>query len=116
MRKLLAPYGEIVDLEVPTNPNSNKGNRGFAFVEFKSYRSCQKAIKELNQSIYKGRTIVLDFSVSKQKFMTAKLEEEGEEGEHQVTKKEKEEEKVEEKPVEEEVIDKEEALRRQRES
>lgn len=86
---------------MPVNPNRNAGNRGFAFVEFKSYRSCQKAIKELNQSTYKGRTIVLDFSVSKQKFMTAKLEDEGEESkqaEHQDIKEEKEE-KVEEKPV-----------------
>ncbi len=80
LRKLLTPYGEITDIQVPTNPNNNHGNRGFAFVEFKSYRSCQKAIKELNQSTYKGRTIVLDFSVSKQRFMTNKLgEEEGEE-------------------------------------
>lgn len=51
-------------------------NRGFAFVQFKNYRSCQKAIKELNQSTYKGRVIVLDFSINKQRFMTTKLEQE----------------------------------------
>jgi RNA recognition motif-containing protein len=74
LRKLLAPYGEIEDLEVPLNPNNSKCNRGFAFVEFKAYRSCEKAIKELNQSTFKGRTIVLDFSVNKQRFMTKQLE------------------------------------------
>lgn len=62
-----------MDLEVPLNPNNSKCNRGFAFVEFKSYRSCEKAMKELNQSQFKGRTIVLDFSVNKQRFMTSKL-------------------------------------------
>jgi RNA recognition motif-containing protein len=45
LRKLLEPFGEIVDLNVPMNPNKPTGSRGFAFVEFKSYRSCQKAIK-----------------------------------------------------------------------
>jgi RNA recognition motif-containing protein len=68
-------------------------------VEFKSYRSCQKAIKELNQSTYKGRTIVLDFSVSKQRFMTTKLgdEEEQEKMEEEQAPKEEKEEKKEEK-------------------
>jgi RNA recognition motif-containing protein len=45
LRKLLEPYGEIVDLNIPVNPDKPNGSRGFAFVEFKSYRSCQKAIK-----------------------------------------------------------------------
>ena len=32
LRKLLSPFGEIVDLQVPTNPNNPQLNKGFAFV------------------------------------------------------------------------------------
>lgn len=62
---------------MPLNPNNSKCNRGFAFVEYKNFRSCEKAIKELNQSTYKGRTIVLDFSINKQRFMTTQLDASG---------------------------------------
>lgn len=36
-------------------------------------------MKELNQSLYKGRNIVLDYSISKVRFMTTQLDEKGEE-------------------------------------
>jgi RNA recognition motif-containing protein len=75
LRKLLEPFGKIAEIEIPKNPNNEKLNKGFAFAEFANYRSCEKAIKELNQSKFKGRNIVLDFSLSKQKFMTKKMEE-----------------------------------------
>ena len=45
-------------------------------MEFVNRRSGEKAIKDLNQSTFKGRSIVLDFSLSKQKFMTKKIENE----------------------------------------
>ena len=76
LKKLLLPYGEIYDLEVPKNPDNEKLNKGFAFVEFVNYRSCEKAIKELNQSKYKGRPIVIDFSIEKTKFMAGQMTEE----------------------------------------
>jgi len=34
---------------------------------------CLKAMKELNGTTFKGRTIVLDLAVSKENFMTEKL-------------------------------------------
>jgi RNA recognition motif-containing protein len=57
------------------NPNNEKCNKGFAFVEFFNFRSCQKAIKELNQIMYKGRPIVIDFSIAKVRFMTEQIKE-----------------------------------------
>jgi RNA recognition motif-containing protein len=33
IQKLLAPYGKILEVNIPKNPD-NKGSRGFAFVEF----------------------------------------------------------------------------------
>ena len=39
--------------------------RGFAFVEYTNKNMCLKAIKELNATNYKGRTIVVDMAVCK---------------------------------------------------
>jgi RNA recognition motif-containing protein len=36
---LLLPFGEIKDIEIPKNPNNEKLNKGFAFVEFVNRRS-----------------------------------------------------------------------------
>lgn len=57
---------------MPRHPDKNT-NKGFAFVEMENKIECLKAIKQLNGSSYKGRTIVLDMSVSKENFMTEKL-------------------------------------------
>ena len=57
------------------NPNNEKCNKGFAFVEFANFRSCEKAIKELNQTKYKGRPIVIDFSIAKTRFMADNIKE-----------------------------------------
>jgi len=40
-------------------------NRGFGFVEFKTKEVAQKAIDELNNSKWKGRTVTVNFSVPK---------------------------------------------------
>lgn len=44
-------------------------NKGFAFVQFTNKEDAEKAIKELNGSKYKGRTIAVDFSVPKDKYV-----------------------------------------------
>ena len=46
-----------------------KFSRGFAFVEFDTKIMCRKAIKGLNATSFKGRTIIVDMSVSKDKFL-----------------------------------------------
>ena len=66
---MLAPYGKVKEISIPSNPDK-KGSKGFAFIEFTNLRECQKAIKELNGKLYKGRTIVVDMAVSKKNFMT----------------------------------------------
>ena len=33
IKKLLGPYGKIIEVNIPKNPD-DKGSRGFAFVEF----------------------------------------------------------------------------------
>lgn len=78
LKKLLSPFGEIVDVHIPQNPDK-KGSRGFAFVEFANRNFALKAIKDLNGTSFKGRTIVLDESVSKERYLESRInEEEGE--------------------------------------
>ena len=43
----------------------NTLNRGFAFVEFAEKEIAQKAIDELHNQKWKGRTLALEFSVPK---------------------------------------------------
>jgi RNA recognition motif-containing protein len=65
-------YGSIKEINIPSHPDK-KTSRGFAFVEMSNKNECLKAIKMLNGTSFKGRTIVLDMAVSKENFMTEKL-------------------------------------------
>ena len=64
IKKLCSPFGEITDVQIPMHP-LKKCARGFAFVEYTNKNMCLKAIKELNATNYKGRTIVVDMAVCK---------------------------------------------------
>ena len=64
IRKLFEPHGEIIEVNLPIN-NENNQNKGFAFVQFKTRQEALNAIKTLNGSSYKGRTIAVDLSVPK---------------------------------------------------
>lgn len=64
LRKLFSPFGEIKEINIPMHPDK-KGARGFAFVEMEKHNPCLKAIKDLNGTLYKGRKIVLDLSVTR---------------------------------------------------
>lgn len=67
LRKLCGSFGEIKEITIPKHGVKNCG-RGFAFVEFTTKNMCLKAIKELNQKLYKGRTIIVDMAVSKDEY------------------------------------------------
>lgn len=67
LRKLCSQYGEVTDVSIPKHGVKNCG-RGFAFVEFTKKNMCRKAVKELNQKLYKGRTIIVDLAVNKDTF------------------------------------------------
>lgn len=89
-----------MEVSIPKHGVKNCG-RGFAFIEFTSKNMCLKAIKALNQTVFKGRTIVADMAVSKEEFKRAEgentvgKEEEGD-GKVVTTKMEVEEEEVKE--------------------
>lgn len=49
----------------------NNENKGFGFVQFKNKKSGVEAIKKLNGTEYKGRTIALDFSLPSRMYKKA---------------------------------------------
>lgn len=63
LKNLFSRFGKIIDVKIPINPTNNQ-NKGFGFVEFENKNIAMKAIKDLNNSDYKGRKIFIDFSVS----------------------------------------------------
>lgn len=64
---MFEPFGKLIDVNVPLNPTSDL-NKGFAFVQFENRDHARAAITKLNATKYKGRTIAVDFSISKDKY------------------------------------------------
>ena len=83
LTKLLSPFGEIKEINIPMHPDKNI-SRGFAFVEFATLNQCHSAINKLNGTQFKGRTIVLDFSLAKEKFLEQKINQKDQEKEESV--------------------------------
>ena len=65
LQKLFGKFGEIVEINIPSSSTNEKLNRGFGFVEFSGKEDSEKAISELNNSSWKGRTITVNVSVPK---------------------------------------------------
>ena len=64
LEKHFNKFGKIISCNVPVK-NENNLNRGFGFVEFETKEEATEAVKEMNSSSYKGRTLAVEFSVSK---------------------------------------------------
>jgi RNA recognition motif-containing protein len=56
--ELFKPYGEVISADVIIDKISNR-SRGFGFVEMADLKAAQKAIEELNDKEFEGRTIVV---------------------------------------------------------
>ena len=67
LKQNFAKFGKIIDASVPLNPE-NSLNKGFGFIEFSTRDEARKAIQEMNGKIYKGRTIAIDFALSKRQY------------------------------------------------
>jgi len=67
LKQTFAKFGNILDVSVPLNPENNL-NKGFGFVEFKTRDEARKAIEGMNAKQYKGRTVAVDFALSKKKY------------------------------------------------
>ena len=60
LRKLFKVYGQVKNLRLPTKIDG--GHRGFAFIEFMSHEEAQKAFKELQNTHFYGRKIVIEWA------------------------------------------------------
>ena len=67
LKQNFAKFGKIIDASVPLNPE-NSLNKGFGFIEFSTRDEARKAIQEMNGKPYKGRTIAIDFALSKRQY------------------------------------------------
>jgi RNA recognition motif-containing protein len=63
LKSYFGKFGEIVDVNVPMKNDTL--NRGFCFIEYKSKEMAQRAIDEMNNKQWKGRTVAMEFSVPK---------------------------------------------------
>ena len=57
LRVAFIPFGDIVQVQLPTDPSDPSKHRGFGFVEFESSQDAQDAIDNLNLSELFGKTI-----------------------------------------------------------
>lgn len=69
VRKIFSKFGEIVEINLPMDAKKSR-NKGFAFLEFASRNSSEKAIKDLNGGKALGRTIAVDWAVNKTDYGT----------------------------------------------
>ncbi|XP_075222942.1 RNA-binding protein 28 [Lycorma delicatula] len=63
-------FGKIVDINVPKHPDSNKP-KGFAFVDFTSRLSADKATEAFSGKDFMGRKITIERAVSKDRFLNS---------------------------------------------
>ncbi len=71
LTKLFRKFGDIVEINIL---RSNETNRpiGSAFVQMDKINQSAKAIKKLNNTIYKGRKILVNFAVDSRLFQSTK--------------------------------------------
>ena len=60
LRKLFKVYGQVKNLRLPTKIDG--GHRGFAFVEFMSHEEAQKAFKELQNTHFYKRKLIIEWA------------------------------------------------------
>ena len=60
LRKLFKVYGQVKTVRLPLKMDGT--HRGFAFIEFMSHDEAQKAFKELQNSHFYGRKIVIEWA------------------------------------------------------
>ena len=60
LRKLFKVYGQVKNLRLPSKIDGS--HRGFAFIEFMSHEEAQKAFKELQNTHFYGRKIIIEWA------------------------------------------------------
>ncbi|KAF7727778.1 RNA recognition motif-containing protein [Apophysomyces ossiformis] len=95
LKRLFEKHGKVLDVQLPRKYEGGP-LRGFAFIQFDSVKEAEAALNALNATEHVGRTIAVDWSLSKERF--TKLEEEDKQQEE--TQEEVEEEQANEASAE----------------
>ena len=64
LREVMEEYGTVDSIKVITDRYSGK-SKGFAFVEMPNHAEARKAINELNDAEYEGRSMVVKEAISR---------------------------------------------------
>ena len=75
LRKIFRKFGEINEVNLPMDGKKPR-NKGFAFLEFSSRNSSEKAIKDLNGATVLGRQISVDWAMNKTDYSTNQAKQE----------------------------------------
>ncbi|CAG8576134.1 9125_t:CDS:2, partial [Dentiscutata heterogama] len=68
--KIFSVHGEVVEVNLPRK-HSNGPLRGFAYIQYKKVEEAERAINAMNETIHHGRTIAVDWSLPKDKYLEA---------------------------------------------
>ncbi|CAG8612609.1 11937_t:CDS:2, partial [Racocetra fulgida] len=68
--KIFSVHGEVVEVNLPRKyPNGPL--RGFAYIQYKKVEEAERAINAINETKHHGRTIAVDWSLPKDKYLKA---------------------------------------------
>ncbi|CAG8571292.1 14009_t:CDS:10, partial [Racocetra persica] len=68
--KIFSVHGEVVEVNLPRKyPNGPL--RGFAYIQYKKVEEAERAINAMNETKHHGRTIAVDWSLPKDKYLKA---------------------------------------------
>lgn len=62
LKQVMEEYGVVESVKIITDPETGR-SRGFAFVQMQDDNDAHKAIEELNQAEFEGRTMVVKEAV-----------------------------------------------------
>ncbi|KAJ3274759.1 hypothetical protein HDU76_010688, partial [Blyttiomyces sp. JEL0837] len=56
------PFGDLIDIQLPSDAGSHNQHRGFAFIEFESAADAKEAVDNMNLSELCGRVIKVNMA------------------------------------------------------
>jgi RNA recognition motif-containing protein len=78
LKSMFSQFGEIKNIKIIVEPATNQ-SRGMAFIEMANPTQAKNAINGLNQKIFDGRTVKVNFATPLKKSSVSRIEEKREE-------------------------------------
>ncbi|KAF0521883.1 RNA-binding domain-containing protein [Gigaspora margarita] len=74
--KIFSAHGKVVEVNLPRK-HPNGPLRGFAYIQYKKVDEAERAINAMNETVHHGRTIAVDWSLPKDKYLEAMKSQQG---------------------------------------